>query len=187
MFNTFYDFLRGLISFTGVNVRRENLITALSARWHSSGYALSSPAGRPTSLTTNPSISTPRKTKFFPFLDCKRSTNPIWRFTPVFGQLASCNGKTKLVVVDNGEAGRKSDGWSMNLKRAAREGQSSAEAGVWRWARCSDICARGVRQLKLRVADLDWWRSVSPRDLKRCPSLQRPTWRSCWPGDAGSE
>jgi hypothetical protein len=117
----------------------------------------------------------------------KRSTNPIWRFTPVFGQLASCNGKTKLVVVDNGEAGRKSDGWSMNLKRAAREGQSSAEAGVWRWARCSDICARGVRQLKLRVADLDWWRSVSSRDLKRCPSLQRPTWRSCWPGDAGSE
>jgi hypothetical protein len=119
--------------------------------------------------------------------ESKRSTNPIWRFTPVFGQLASCNGKTKLVVVDNGEAGRKSDGWSMNLKRAAREGQSSAEAGVWRWARCSDICARGVRQLKLRVADLDWWRSVSPRDLKRCPSLQRPTWRSCWPGDAGSE
>ena len=123
----------------------------------------------------------------FQLLFGKRSTNPIWRLTPVFGQLGSCNGKTKLVVVDNGAAGRKSDDWSMNLKRAAREGRSSAEAGVWRWARCSDICARGVRQLKLRVADLDWWRSVSPRDLKRCPSLQRPTWRSCWPGDAGSE
>lgn len=85
---------------------------------------------------------------------CKSSTNPIWRLTPVFGQLGSCNGKTKLVVVDNGAAGRKSDGWSMNLKRVAREGRSSAEAVVWRWARCSDVCARGVRQLKLRVADL---------------------------------
>ena len=60
------DFLRGLISFTGVNARRENLITALSAPWHSSGYASSSPAGRPTSLTMNPSISTPSQKEPLP-------------------------------------------------------------------------------------------------------------------------
>ena len=60
------DFLPGLISFTGVNARRENLITALSAPWHSSGYALSSPAGRPTSLTMNPSISTPSQNEILP-------------------------------------------------------------------------------------------------------------------------
>ena len=62
----------------------------------------------------------------------KRSTNPIWRLAPIFGQLGSCNGKTKLVVVDNGAAGRKSDGWSMNLKRAGWIGRSFAEAGIWR-------------------------------------------------------
>ena len=60
------DFLPGLISFTGVNARRENLTTALSAPWHSSGYALSSPAGRPTSLTMNPSMSTPSQKGLHP-------------------------------------------------------------------------------------------------------------------------
>src|SRR5271166_2957020 len=61
------DFLRGPISFTGVNARKENLITALSAPWPSSGYALSSPAGRPTNLTTNPSMSTPWQNEILPF------------------------------------------------------------------------------------------------------------------------
>src|SRR5580700_1381659 len=60
------DFLPGLISFTSVNVRRENLITARSVPWLSSGYASFSPARRPTSPTMNPSISTPSQTKFFP-------------------------------------------------------------------------------------------------------------------------
>ena len=60
------DFLRGPISFTGVNARKENLITALSAPWHSSGYALSSPVGRPTSLTMNPSMSTPSQKGLHP-------------------------------------------------------------------------------------------------------------------------
>ena len=46
--------------------RKENLITALSAPWHSSGYASSSPAGRPTSLTMNPSISTPSQKEPLP-------------------------------------------------------------------------------------------------------------------------
>ena len=70
---------------------------------------------------------------------CKRSTNPIWRLAPAFGQLDSWNEKTNLVVVD-GAAGRKSDDWSMNLKRADWKGRSSAEAGLWRSVRCSDIC-----------------------------------------------
>ena len=60
------DFLRGPISFTGVNARKENLITALSAPWPSSGYALSSPVGRPTSLTMNPSMSTPSQKGLHP-------------------------------------------------------------------------------------------------------------------------
>ena len=34
--------------------------------WHSSGYALSSPAGRPTILTMNPSISTPSQKEILP-------------------------------------------------------------------------------------------------------------------------
>jgi hypothetical protein len=61
-----------------------------------------------------------------------RSTNPIWRLAPVFGQLGSWNENTTLVVVGNGAAGSKSDGWSMNLKRAGWIGRSFAEAGIWR-------------------------------------------------------
>lgn len=61
----------------------------------------------------------------------KRSTNPIWRLAPVFGQLGSCNWETNLVIIDAGAAGMKSDGWSMNLKRADRKERSSAEAAVW--------------------------------------------------------
>src|ERR1700722_2778434 len=62
------DFLPGLISFTSVNVRRENLITARSGPWLSSGYASFSPAGRPTSPTMNPSISTPSQNEILPLL-----------------------------------------------------------------------------------------------------------------------
>jgi hypothetical protein len=47
-----------------------------------------------------------------------RSTNPIWRLAPVFDQLGSWNEKTMLVIVGNGAAGRKCEGWSMNSKRA---------------------------------------------------------------------
>src|SRR6202140_1007607 len=68
------DFLPGLISFTGVKAKKENLITALSAPWHSSGYASSSPAGRPTSLTMNPSISTPSQKEPLPL---HRLTGPL--------------------------------------------------------------------------------------------------------------
>jgi hypothetical protein len=53
------NILRGPISFIGVNARKENLITALSALWHSSGFVSFSPVGKPTSLTTNPSILRP--------------------------------------------------------------------------------------------------------------------------------
>ena len=84
------------------------------------------------------------KTGYFPRsqhpLERKRSTNPIWRLARVFGQLGSCNEKTNLLVVGDGAAGRKSDDWSMNLKRADWKGRSSAEAGLWRSVRCSDIC-----------------------------------------------
>src|ERR1700730_1677145 len=62
------DFLLGLISFTSVNVRRENLITARSVPWLSSGYASFSPAGRPTSPTMNPSTSTPSQNEILPLL-----------------------------------------------------------------------------------------------------------------------
>jgi len=51
------DFFPGLISLTGVNARKENLITAVSAPWHSS---------RPKSLTMNPSISTPSQKEPLP-------------------------------------------------------------------------------------------------------------------------
>jgi hypothetical protein len=64
--------------------------------------------------------------------DRMRSTNPIWRLAPVFGQLGSWNENTMLVVVGNGAAGRKSDGWSMNLRRADWRGWSFAEAEIWR-------------------------------------------------------
>jgi hypothetical protein len=57
--NKALDFLRGLMSFTNVNARKENLTTAPSAPWLSSGFASFSPAGKPTSLTMNPPISTP--------------------------------------------------------------------------------------------------------------------------------
>jgi hypothetical protein len=56
------------------------------------------------------------------------SSNPIWRLGPVFALLGSCNKKFKAVVVDDDAAGRKSDGWSMNLKRADWSVRSSAEA-----------------------------------------------------------
>jgi hypothetical protein len=61
-----------------------------------------------------------------------RSTNPIWRLAPVFGQLGSWNEKRTLVIVGNGVAGRKCGGWSMNLKRADWRGRSFAESEIWR-------------------------------------------------------
>jgi hypothetical protein len=60
--------LRGRISFIGVNARKENLITALSALWHSSGFVSFSPVGKPTSLTMNPSILTPSQKGIPPLL-----------------------------------------------------------------------------------------------------------------------
>jgi hypothetical protein len=64
----------------------------------------------------------------------KRSTNPIWQLASVFGQLGSWNETTKRVVVDeDGDgAGKKSGGWSMNLKGADCKGGSSAKAGALR-------------------------------------------------------
>jgi len=59
-----------------------------------------------------------------------RSTNPIWQLAPVFGQLDSWNENTKLVVGDNGAAGKKSSAWSMNSKQAVRTGRSSVEAAI---------------------------------------------------------
>jgi hypothetical protein len=58
----------------------------------------------------------------------------IWQLAPVFGQLGSRNEKAELVVDDDDSdgAGRKSGGWSMNLKRADCKGVSSAKAAAWR-------------------------------------------------------
>jgi hypothetical protein len=63
-------------------------------------------------------------------IDGKRSTNPIWRRDPFFGQVVSCNRKTKPVVIDNGAAGKKSSAWSMNSKRTDQTGRSFVEGGV---------------------------------------------------------
>jgi len=60
----------------------------------------------------------------------KRSTNPIWRRDRFFGEVVSCNRKTKPVVIDNGAAGKKSSAWSMNSKRTDQTGRSSVEGGV---------------------------------------------------------
>src|SRR5215831_11280991 len=60
--------LPGRISFIGVNATRENLITAPSARWRSSGFVSFSPAGKPTSLTMNPSMLTPSQKGILPLL-----------------------------------------------------------------------------------------------------------------------
>jgi hypothetical protein len=57
----------GQISFIGVNARKENLITAPSAPWHSNGYASFTPAGKPTSLMMNPFMFKPLKNAIFPF------------------------------------------------------------------------------------------------------------------------
>ena len=38
----------------------------------------------------------------------KRSTKPIWRRAPVFGQVGSCNKKFGPVVIGDGAAGKKS-------------------------------------------------------------------------------
>jgi hypothetical protein len=103
------DFLPGLISFTGVNARRENLITALSAPWHSSGYALYSPAGRPTSLTMNPSISTPSQNEIppLPRLDGAPQTLEHRREALGVGRLSrrrfSCAGGRPWVGTKSGE------------------------------------------------------------------------------------
>src|SRR5580700_11166641 len=103
------DFLRGLISFTGVKARKENLITALSAPWHSSGYALYSPAGRPTSLTMNPSISTPSQNEIppLPRLDGAPQTLEHRREALGVGRLSrrrfSCAGGRPWVGTKSGE------------------------------------------------------------------------------------
>jgi hypothetical protein len=60
---------RGRISIIGGNAREVNLITVPSAPSHSSGYASFAPAGRPTSLTMNPSTFTPLKNGILLFLD----------------------------------------------------------------------------------------------------------------------
>jgi hypothetical protein len=65
-------------------------------------------------------------------LKSTRSTNPIWRLGPVFGQLGWWNEKTMLVIVGNGAVGRKCEGWSMNSKPADWRGRSFAEGGIWR-------------------------------------------------------
>jgi REP element-mobilizing transposase RayT len=132
-------------------------------------------------------VPEPKALSELELLERKRSSNPIWRLGPVFAQLGSCNKKFRAVVVDDDAAGSKSDGWSMNLKRAAWNVRSSAKAGLWHSARCSDICVRSVRHLNLAAAKLDWWRSVSDQELKQCQGLQKPTWRSCLTEDARLE